>query len=77
VIVHGAPTPAANRAISKLLDYLNQTGTEYLGTNLHMIFEAAARPPPHRRRPVEKTEPVALPENAGFFLTESLTPTGC
>ena len=46
VIVHGAPTPTANRAISRLLDHLNQTETEYPGTNLHMIFEAAARPPP-------------------------------
>ena len=46
VIVHGAPTPAANRAISKLLDHLNQTETEYPGTNLRMIFEAAARSPP-------------------------------
>jgi len=46
VIVHGAPTPAANRAISGLLDHLNQTETEYPGTNLIMIFETAARPPP-------------------------------
>ena len=47
VIIHGAPTPAANRVISKLLDHLNQTETEYPGTNLRMIFEAAApRPPP-------------------------------
>ncbi len=26
--------------------HLNQTETEYPGTNLHMIFAAAARPPP-------------------------------
>ena len=46
VIIHGAPNPATDRAISKLLDHLNQTETEYPGTNLRMIFEAAARSPP-------------------------------
>lgn len=45
IIVHGAPNPAANRAIFSLIEKLNQTQTDYPGTNLRMVFESAVSPP--------------------------------
>ena len=42
VVIHGAATPAADRVLFTLLERLNQTETIYPGTNLKMIFEAAA-----------------------------------
>lgn len=41
VRVHGASTPVANRKILKLLEYLNQTETQYPGTDLTMVYESA------------------------------------
>jgi hypothetical protein len=46
VRVHGAANPAADRAVCKLLEHLNQTETDYPGTNLRMVFESAVRSPP-------------------------------
>ena len=41
VRVHGAATPVANRTILKLLEHLNQTETQYPGTDLTLVYECA------------------------------------
>ena len=50
VVIHGAATAAANRAILRLLEHLNKTETEYPGTNLRLWYECAIPPPSNLKK---------------------------
>ena len=40
VYLHGASTPAKNKAIARLMNEINQTETVFPGTELTMVFES-------------------------------------
>ena len=42
VLIHGASTPAANRKMRELFEYLNETETKYPGTDLQLVYELVA-----------------------------------
>ena len=53
--VHHASRPAADRAISMLLNHLNQTQTLYPGTDMTMQFEMAGADPPEHKTPAKQS----------------------
>jgi hypothetical protein len=37
--VHGASRPTANRSLQSLFDQLNETGIQYPGTDMQLVYE--------------------------------------